>query len=487
MITNADTIKEAANIVEIVGEFVDLKKKGANLIACCPFHVERSPSFSVNPARGIFKCFGCEKKGDSVAFLMEHKNLSYPDALEYIAKKYSVAVEYDRTAEPDFEEKEALRAVMLAVQDHFSSNADTGRLYFTSRGLTVDTMETFGVGWCNSAKVPMVPAETLQKAGIANDKGNLYFYNRTTLPIRNERGAIVSFAGRTIEADGAPKYLNGAESPIFNKSKVLYGLWENLEWIRKYKLAIIVEGYADVMGLYQHGCNQAVATCGTSLTEDQCRLLARYTPFAYLIFDGDAAGRKAALRASLIAYPHFETLRVVLLENGADPDSFVRQHGWKPFYDLVYTKWVDAGVFYCTDGAQWNTQEGKRIVGTRLRELLKNIDDVRRPALIETVADHVGVSVAALMRYVFPVLSEGHATAYTAFRAQFQNFESMLERRARWCLSQQQADVATMTPEALKAHTDKLERVEAEIRTMADLRTAVWAIEEIFISHLPKK
>lgn len=488
MITNADTIKEAARIEDIVSDFVTLQKKGANLMACCPFHGERTPSFSVNPARNIFKCFGsCGKSGDSVAFLVEHLSITYPEALEYIAKKYGITLQYDSTDEPDFEEKTAIKAALNAVQETFTNRPEMGRGYFASRGLTPDTLDAFGIGWCHSAKVPMVPAETLQKAGLANEKGNLYYYNRATLPIRNERGAIVSFAGRTIDQEGLPKYINGSESPVFSKSKVLFGLWENLEFIRKYKLAVIVEGYADVMGLYQHGCRQAVAACGTSLTEDQCRLLARYSPKAILLFDGDEAGRKAVLRAVLTAYPHFETLRVVLLENGDDPDSFVRKEGFEPLFRRMQTKWTDAGVFYCTDGVLWSSQAGKRTLGTRLRHLLKTIDDARRPALIDTLAAHLGISSAALMRYVFPVLSEAHATAYASFQAQFQNFESLLERRARWCLTQQQADTATMTPEALKAHDDKIERVEDEIRIMADLRTAIWAIEEIYLSHLPKK
>ncbi len=487
MIANADTIKEAAHINEIVGDFLSLKKQGASFTACCPFHAEKTPSFSVNPARGIFKCFGCDKSGDSVTFIMEHLHITYPDALEYIARKYNIQIEYDRTAEPDFEEKQIIRAAMQTVQDHFKQGAKPGLDYFAGRGLAPETLAVFGVGWCGSAAVPLVPGEMLKKAGIANEKGNLYYYHRATLPIRNERGAIVSFAGRTIAADGLPKYINGAESPIFSKSKVLFGLWENLEFIRKYKMAIIVEGYSDVMSLYQYGFRQTVAACGTSLTDDQCRLLAKYAPNAYLLFDGDAAGRKAALRAAFTAYPYFENLRVLLLDEGEDPDSFVQKHGFVPLYNRIHTKWMDAGVFYCTDGVLWSTTAGKRTVGTRLRELLKTVDDVRRPALVATVADHLSIGVPALMRYVFPVLSEAHATAYASFQAHFKNFESLVERRARWCLAQQAIDTTAMSPEALEAHTSKLERVEEEIRTMADLRNAIWAIEEIYLSHLPKK
>ena len=487
MISNANTIKEAARIEEIVGEFVDLKKKGAALMACCPFHGERTPSFSVSPSKQMFKCFGCDKSGDATKFLMEHLNLTYPESLEHIAKKYGIAIEYDHTDDPKFEEKEVIRAAMPMIQGFFKSRATPGIEYFAGRGLTPDTIETFGVGWCNSAEVPMLPNDTIKKAGLSNEKGNLYFYHRATLPIRNEKGAIVSFAGRTLEADGAPKYINGAESPIFSKSKVLYGLWENMELIRKHKLAIIVEGYTDVMMLHQHGCIQAVASCGTSLTDDQCKLLSRYTPNAVILYDGDAAGQKAALRAAMTAYPHFDNLRVVLLENGEDPDSFVREKGLTALYNRVYNNYTEAGVFYCTTGALWSTQDGKRIISTRLRELLKRVEDVRRPALVDTLAGALGISSAALMRYVFPVLSEAHATAYASFQAQFLNFEMLLERRARWCLAQQQIDTAAMSKDQLAAHTSKLERVEGEISIMADLRTAIWAIEEIYLSHLPKK
>lgn len=487
MITNADQIKEVARIEEVVGDFIQLTKKGTNLMACCPFHGEKTPSFSVNPARNIFKCFGCDKSGDPVKFLMEHLNLSYPDALEHLAKKYGIPLEYDRNDQPDFEEKEALRAALVAVQNAFIQTRDMGRAYFASRGLTPDTMDVFGIGFCLSTSVPAMPPETLQKAGLANEKGNLYYYQRTTLPIRNERGAIVSFAGRTIQEGGAPKYLNGAESPIFSKSKVLYGLWENMEFIRKYQLAIIVEGYADVMGLYQHGCRQAVAACGTYITEDQCRLLARYAPKAILLMDGDAAGRKAATRAALTAYPHFETLQVVLLDEGDDPDSFVRNFGFEQLRKRIKSKVQDAGLFYCTDGTPWSTQAGKKTVGARLRQLMQTVDDTRRAALVDTLAAHLGVSSASLMRYVFPVLSEAHATAYASFTAHFKPFETLLERRARWCVAQQEADTSHLDPEQMKTHTAKLERVEAEVQTMAKLRDAIWAIQEIHIQHLLKK
>lgn len=485
MITNAETIKEAARIDEVIGDFLQLKKKGASLMACCPFHGEKTPSFSVNPARNIFKCFGCDRSGDSVAFLIEHQNMSYPDSIVYLAKKYGIEVEYDHAGQPDSSEKQALSAALIAVQNDFYENGDLGRAYFESRGLTPDTLSAFGVGFC-LGKAPQIPPDVLKKAGISNDKGNIYFYNRATLPIRNERGAIVSFAGRTID-DGAPKYLNGAESPVFSKSKVLYGLWENMEYIRQYRLALIVEGYADVMGLYQYGGRQAVASCGTSLSEDQCRLLSRYAPKAIILYDGDAAGRKAAARAVLNAYPHFQTLQVVLLDEGDDPDSFVRAKGIDSLLMLLKTKSVDAGLFFCTDGLLPSTQAGKKAIGARLRELMQTVDHARRAALVDTLAASLGISTGALMRYVFPVLTQGHTSAYAAFQAHLNPFEMLLERRARWCLAQQEVDTSNLDQEQLKAHQAKLDRVEAEIKVMSDLRDSIWAIEEIFIQHLQKK
>lgn len=485
MIKNEEEIKSAARIDDIVGEFVTLRQRGSNLVGLCPFHGERSPSFSVNIARGIFKCFGCDKSGDAVAFLIEHKGVTYPEALEYIAKRYNVAVEYTQGDDPQFDEKEQLRATLVAVQMHFEQHAAKGREYFSNRGLTPDTMAAFGIGWCQSSTVPNIPAEMLQKAGIST-ANRLYFTNRVTLPIRNEKGQVVSFAGRTT-TDAAPKYLNGAESLVFSKSKILFGLWENGDMIRKCQLAVLVEGYADVMSLYQNGCSQAVASCGTSLTADQCALLSRYTKNLVILYDGDEAGQKAAHRAALTAYPHFENLRVVLLDGGADPDDAARTHGIGYILNLIYTRWIDAGVYYCTRGEKWSTQAGKRAIAARLRELLASIDDTRRPALVCTLAEHLGVSEAALMRFVFPVISEAHATAYASFRAQFKRFEDLVERRARWCIMQQEADISGLSEEARAAHLAKLERIENEISVLSDLRGAVWAIEEIYLSHLQNR
>lgn len=488
MISNEQTIIEAANIEEVISDFVPLQKKGVSLVACCPFHNEKTPSFNVNPARGIFKCFGCGKGGDSVTFVMQHEKLTYPETLEWLAKKYSIKVEYTSGKDDKPDDRAALKNTISTAHTHFYFLPDNpGRKYFQLRGFTQDTLEEFGVGYCDSVTVPHVTGQELQAAGIANDRGNCSLYGRAIIPIRDHTGTIVSLAGRAMEAGAQPKYLNGAETSIYSKSKTLFGLYENRKMIEQIKLAIIVEGYTDVMMLRQSGCHQAVGTCGTALTVEQCKLLARHTENAIIIYDGDEAGRKAAHRAALVAFPYFSTLRVVLLEDGQDPDEYLQKAGIPKLYNRINRHWIHAGIFYCTENVIFSTETGKKTLGKRLHELLKTVqDETSRAAFIDTLAAFLGVTVPALLRYVFPVLSQAHETAYKSFRAQFAAFDNLLERRAAWCVKMQEQDTSEMNPEQLKAHTEKIERVEAEIEIMDGMRTALWAVEELYISHIKK-
>lgn len=281
MITNADNIKEAARIEDIIGEFVDLKPKGANLTACCPFHSERTPSFSVSPARGIFKCFGCGKGGDSITFLKEN-GMEYPDALRFIAKKYSIEVQETANGEMDAQvtEKMQMRTTATVLQAHFSmvpGDTSPGLKYWQERGFTTETLETFGIGYCDGSKPAHVADAELSAIGATNDKGNIPFYRRSTIPLHDAKGNVIGWAGRSIEQDDTKaKYINSPNTPIYNKSSHLFNLHRAAKSIRATQEVWIVEGYADVMAAHQSGTTNVVGLCGTALTDAHVNQLRRF-------------------------------------------------------------------------------------------------------------------------------------------------------------------------------------------------------------------
>lgn len=281
-----EQIKDAARIEDVVGEFVTLTRKGINLIACCPFHAEKTPSFAVNPARGIFKCFGCGKGGDAIAFLRE-QGMDYVQAIRWLAKHYSIELKESDNGKPDpaHDRRVQMRTTASVVQAHFSMSPDEGdppgRLYWLERGFNPETLDTFGIGYCDGSKPEHVPASDLSAIGATNEKGNLIFYKRATIPIHDRSGNIVSWAGRVVdEREGVAKYINGPETDIYSKSRTLYNLHRAAQHIRKAHEVWIVEGYADAMAAWQHGICNVVALCGTALTDAHVALLKK--------FNGDA-------------------------------------------------------------------------------------------------------------------------------------------------------------------------------------------------------
>ena len=281
MITNADTIKEAARIEDVVGDFVTLKQKGTNLMACCPFHSERTPSFAVNPARGIFKCFGCGKGGDAITFLRE-SGIEYPDALRYIAKKYGVEIQESANgqSDPEMSKKTQLRATASVLQAHLAmSEADTtpGLKYWLERGFKQETLDEFGIGYCDGSKPLHVSYAELSDVGAINDKGNLIFYRRSTIPLHDRNGNVIGWAGRSIEQDDTKaKYINSPNTLIYNKSTHLFNLHRAAKSIRTRQEVWLVEGYADVMAAWQNGMTNVVGLCGTALTDAHVNQLRRF-------------------------------------------------------------------------------------------------------------------------------------------------------------------------------------------------------------------
>ena len=350
---NQETIQrimDATRIEEVIGEFVTMKRRGTNYIGCCPFHNEKTPSFSVSPAKGIYKCFGCGESGNAVGFLMKHEHYTYPEALRWLAKKYNVEVEEEKMSEEQIEknnERDALFHVSEFAQQYFSSllyedemGSAIGLGYFHSRGLTDKVIKDFGLGYCleqwdnftSYARKNGYSDNVLQKTGLTifKDDGKSYdrFRGRVMFPIYSVSGRVLGFSGRILSKEKqAAIYVNSPDSEIYNKSNILYGLYQAKNAITKADKCYLVEGNIDVISMYQSGVENTVASCGTSLTTEQVKLIRRYTKNVTVLYDGDNAGIKAAFRAVNMLFEEGMHVRVVLFPEGEDPDSYAQKNG----------------------------------------------------------------------------------------------------------------------------------------------------------------
>lgn len=363
-------INDEARVEDVVGEFVSLKKRGANLLGLCPFHNEKTPSFNVNPARNIYKCFGCGKAGGPIQFLIDYQQLSYPDALKYLAKKYNIEIEEDEQTDEDKQKEqekhnlvESIHIANAAAQKFFTDymlqneNGKIGLAYFKERGFLNHTIEKFQLGFApegydvftKHALKEGFQLEVLKKAGLTSPKENStidFFRNRVMFPIHNMTGKVVGFGGRImIKDEKAPKYVNTPESEVYLKSKILYGGYFAKNEIRKKDECLLVEGYTDVISLHQAGMENSVSSSGTSLTVDQIRLIKRITPNITMLYDGDAAGIKAALRGTDLILEEGMNVRVVVLPDAEDPDSYVKKVGSEAFSQFIQQNRKDVILF----------------------------------------------------------------------------------------------------------------------------------------------
>lgn len=363
-----DKILEAARIEEVVGDFVHLKKRGTSLIGLCPFHNEATPSFHVSVSKGIYKCFGCGKGGDSTRFIMEHEKYSYPEALRYLANKYNITVE-EVVQSPERQEadqrRESLYVISARAGKFFQDsmwNTDEGKTiglgYFRERGFRDDILRKFELGYSPDSWDAFIETALkegykenfIEEAGLAirNDKGRLYdrFRARVMFPIHSFTGRIIGFGGRTLKTDKkVPKYVNSPESEIYHKSDVLYGLYFAKKAIRDADNCYLVEGYADVLSVHQAGIENVVASSGTSLTNGQVRLIGRFTKNITILYDGDAAGIKASLRGLDMILEEGLNVRVVLFPDGHDPDSYVHKLGSAAFKSYIEKNQKDFILF----------------------------------------------------------------------------------------------------------------------------------------------
>ena len=362
-----DRIFDSARIVEVVEEFVTLKRNGANYKGCCPFHNERTPSFVVSPAKNIYKCFGCGKAGNAVNFIMEHEHLAYADALRYLAKKYNIEiVEKEQTPEEKVQNdrRESLLIVSAYAARIFRENLfDTregtaiGLSYFKERGFREDIIKTFELGYSLESRDAFTKRafkdgyneEFLIETGLSikGERGTFdRFAGRVMFPVHSLAGKVTAFGGRILKTDKkAAKYLNSPESEIYHKSKVLYGIFQAKKSIVQNDKCFLVEGYTDVLSMHQAGIENVVASSGTSLTVEQIQLVKRFTPNITVLYDGDKAGIKASLRGIDLILQEDMNVKVLLLPDGEDPDSFSRTRSSSELEEYIRSNETDFITF----------------------------------------------------------------------------------------------------------------------------------------------
>ncbi len=419
-----DKIIEAAHVEDVVGEFVTLKKRGANLLGLCPFHGEKTPSFTVSPVKGIFKCFGCGKAGNTVNFVMQHLQLSYPEALKWLARKYGIEViEKELTPEEREQqtERESMLIVMQYAQRYFSAQmaeTDEGRSiglgYFKERGLKDEIIGRFQLGYSpenrNAFSVAAVKAgyrpKYLVKTGMSivsnrhvegteiteNDIFDRYA-GRVMFPIHDDGGRVVAFGGRTLSKDKkTAKYINSPETDIYNKSRILYGLWLGKKAIQDKDSCFLVEGYMDVIAMHQSGINNVVASSGTSLTVEQIKSIHRFTKNIVVLFDGDAAGQKASNRAIPLLLEEGMNVRLLQFPDNDDPDSYARKVGEEEFQNYLAENTVDF-LDYKSKQLKEESKNDPIKKAAVVRDLVENIalipDNIIRSVYIKTCASNM--------------------------------------------------------------------------------------------------
>ena len=401
-----DRILDTAQIVDVVGDFVTLKKRGSNYTACCPFHNEKTPSFSVSATKGIYKCFGCGKSGTAVGFVMEHEHMTYTEALKYLAKKYNIEVIEKEESAEDIAKRQRHESLLLVSEfggRFFQESLDTPEgqtiayQYFRSRGLQDETIRKYGLGWApvsrralsEAARAAGYKEEFLIETGLSikYDDGRLVdrFFDRVIFPIHSVSGRVIAFGGRTLKTDkSVAKYVNSPETEIYVKSRSLYGIYFAKSEISKKNKCILVEGYLDVLSMHQLGITNVVASSGTSLTEDQIRLIHKFTDNITVIYDGDSAGIHAALRGTDMILKEGMNVKIILLPDGQDPDDFARKHTLEEVEDYI-------------------SRNEQDFISFKTDVLLKEAghDPLKRAELINDISDTIAVIPDAVVRAMY--------------------------------------------------------------------------------------
>ncbi|MCE7041967.1 DNA primase [Dyadobacter sp. CY312] len=420
-----DRIKQTADIVEVVGDFVSLKKKGANYSACCPFHNEKTPSFNVNPVRQIYKCFGCGAAGDAIKFVMDVDGIGYGEALRYLADKYGIEIEEEEVTNEEAARQNARESLYIVLnyaknfyQQKLHENDEgqaIGLSYFRERGFSNTILKKFELGysldnWDAFSKDALEKGysqEVLEKAGLLIHKegsstaGYDRFRGRVIFPIHNVAGKVIAFGARILKTDkNQPKYLNSPETEVYHKSEILYGIYQAKNAIRQQEHCYLVEGYTDVVSLHQAGIENVVASSGTSLTTEQIRLIGRFTPNITILYDGDVAGIKAALRGLDLVLEEGLNVSIVLFPDGDDPDSYVRKVGAEAFKEYLRKASKDFITFKTETLLQDAGNDPFRlaaVIGEVVNSIIKIPDAIKRQVFFHRTSEMMKVDEQMLI------------------------------------------------------------------------------------------
>ncbi|MFC1557057.1 DNA primase [candidate division KSB1 bacterium] len=414
-----DDIRNSVNIVDVIGSSVRLKKAGKNFVGLCPFHNEKTPSFSVNAEKQIYKCFGCGEGGNVFTFLMKDQNITFYEAVRQLAEKSGISIPRIEEDPQKQQDRERLYVANEFACEWYSNNlweTKTGAAalrYLRGRGFSDETLKTFEIGcaldeWeslVKAAKQASYEYQTLIDAGLAlrksrNDNPYDRFRDRIMFPIKNQFGRIVGFGARKFDNSEGPKYINTPETAVFHKGRVLYGLFHNKDTIRARDMIIMVEGYTDVMALYAHGISLGAATCGTALTSNQAQLVNRHTKNVVLLYDADTAGVKAALRGAEVLFGANLDVSVVNLGENADPDSFLTNHSLEEFNDKLEKRKTIVDFY-----ASSFRQKGEALTYTgktaRIRDMIDLIDTISDRLKRELLLKEIGEKLGADDRLIF--------------------------------------------------------------------------------------
>ena len=411
-----ERIFDAAQITDVVSEFVSLKRRGVNLLGLCPFHNEKTPSFTVSPAKGIFKCFGCGKGGNAVNFIMEHEHLSYPEALRWLAKKYHIEIEEKEVTPEELakqNERESILVVTQYAARQFTENLFHGHegmalglSYFRERGFADAVLRKFEVGYCNERRDDFTKkaiaagykSEFLVSSGLTIDKeGYMFdrFAGRIMFPIHSLSGQVLGFGGRVIKSDPkAAKYVNTPETEVYHKSRIVYGIFQARQAIIKEDRCYLVEGYTDVLSMHESGVENVVASSGTALTQEQIRLIKRFTPNITMLYDGDPAGIKASLRGTDMVLEEGMNVRIVVLPDGEDPDSYskkVSDEEYRRYLKENETDFIRFKTRILLDEAQSDPVRRANLVREVVRSIAVIPDQITRTVYIKECSTQLGM------------------------------------------------------------------------------------------------
>lgn len=446
-----DEIRDANDIADLISGYLTLKRSGQNFFGLCPFHPEKTPSFSVNPAKQIFHCFGCHAGGNVFAFLMRYEGLTFPEAAKFLAQRAGIELEFDQRDDTEVKESETLSYVneFAAKFFHEMLNSEKGvkaQAYLKGRGITADDIETFDLGyappgWDNllaAAKNASHDPMAVVNAGLALKKedGGMYdrFRDRVMFPIRNLSGRVVAFGGRVlVNEENVPKYINSPETAIYHKGQLLYGLYQTRDEIRRQDAAIFVEGYMDLLGLVTHDVKNVVASLGTALTDNQARLIRRYTRNIHLMYDSDIAGSAATLRGADILIEQGLDARVISLPEGHDPDSFVREKGGEAVASMVASapSLFDYKLNVLTTVSP---EERNEHIHSLIESLSRMTDRIQRGLLIAKMSEKLGLSERMLWSELDVVRTKARRnkkSSYAEIEKQIESFVSTQKKTSK--------------------------------------------------------